>query len=303
MTLFKGFFSLIGQKQSSWGLRQNLYSPGANLTQSDFCKIIRKFQSHSPVFRNPHYARSFFSLFAAAERTLGELLPMHLLKSGVDILLKGTAQQKKALVFDWLDTDCDGFISRLDLERGLSVMKKILRKGVGHWLHQILPAELLIDEGDTMEIARFLQNEIPERCFVQFLDKILTEEEGLMSKQDFVFSPEDHYEDASPSRRDFLKEEVVLHPLSKEKLQAIWFLTSVRLGENLLNLKTPRSAATFVAVSPVPLSLDNVSLLERKLFSHDVRLDGEEDGMILGSYSKAFFRVQNLVIKARGARL
>jgi hypothetical protein len=113
------------------------------------------------------------------------------------------------VVFDWLDRNHDGFLTRADLEQGLISSCKLLCDSLSYWLWLYTPKELLKHEptfeeaeereyGQQEEVAaeevaymlvETLQKLIPAESFLRFLETVFftSSETGTISREEWIF--------------------------------------------------------------------------------------------------------------------
>lgn len=144
------------------------------------------------------------------------------------------------MVFDWLDRNHDGVVSRKDLEQGLISTGAIMCDSLGHWLWLYTPREYMESPEDSYSLIANLQRLIPSESFKRFLDVVVSTS-GSITREEW------------------------LSPRGLSIKEAIEWFISARCGDILSNLSSINSILAFSSVTPAPLSQKEVKTLEQLL--------------------------------------
>lgn len=219
------------------------------LTKEQYCSLITKFSGSlcRTAFGNVYYAESFFALLGGTKEAglpLKSLIEGHRILTAFDSEGEGEGRSQRAkLVFDWLDSDNDGVLSRKDVARGVEHTSVLLRRALGYQLSIATGHE--IKEQYAIEAVTALQRSIPNVYGTRFMNDIFSTQTLLTREQwtTAVISEDD------PTRQ-----------------KAIVTLTESRCGAFLRNLHTVESILSLPAVSPILLSSEEALQLESEFF-------------------------------------
>jgi len=228
--------TFLDKRKLQTGLTSKQLQPSKLLSKDKYCKLIKKTLGLPLVFRNPYYARSFYTLFSPDK---AQLRVEHVQK-GVKILTSGTQAEKAGLVFDWLDRNHDGVVSREDLEQGLVSTAKVMCDALGYWLWLHTPRDFLEDEEDSYHMIARIQRLVPAESFQRFLDTV-TSASGSVTREEWI------------------------SPTSQARREAIECFTGSRCGDILTKLSNTANILSFSAVTPAPLSSAELMILEQQL--------------------------------------
>jgi hypothetical protein len=144
------------------------------------------------------------------------------------------------VVFDWLDRNHNGVVTRKNLEQGLISTGTIMCDSLGHWLWLYTPRDNMESPEDHYSLIADLQRLIPSQSFQRFLDLVVSTT-GTIAREEWI------------------------SPRSISLKEAIEWFTSARCGDILSNLSSINSILSFSSVTPAPLAQKEVNVLEQLL--------------------------------------